>query len=267
MRLGPETRAIVTGASAGIGEAIARELAGRGVRLGLLARGAERLEAMAAELPAAAGGPHLALPADVAERAEVEAAVSRFASEAGGLELFVANAGIANYGPFVDAPLEAAEEMIRVNVTGTTLSVYAALGPMIDAGRGHLVVLSSGAGLRAFPSAAVYGATKAYDRGLAEALRHELSGTGISVTTVFPGEFRSELHAHERERLPDWRSNDEELPPGELASAIAAAIEADARAVHLPRQVRLLGLNGIAPRLVDRALRLIRGPSAAPRRD
>jgi len=112
-----------------------------------------------------------------------------------------------------------------------------------------------------------YGATKAYDKGFGEALRHELSGTGISVTTAFPGEFESDLHAHERELLPDWRANDEERPPAELATAIADAVEADKRGVYLPREVRLLGLNGIAPRLVDRILVRLRGPSAAPRRD
>ena len=265
--LGSDTRAIVTGATAGIGRAVCVELASRGVRLGLVARGADRLGRLAAELAPAPGGPHLALPADVADAEAISGAVEDFVTEAGGLDLFVANAGLAHYRRFAEQPVAEAEEMIRVNVTGTTVSVHAALGPMLDSGHGHIVVVSSGAGLRAFPQAAVYGATKAFDKGLAEALRHELDGSGVSVTTVFPGEFTSDLHAHERERLPDWRSNDEERDPAELARAIADAVVADRRGVYLPREVRLLGLNGIAPRVVDRILVRLRGRGAAPRSD
>ncbi len=100
-----------------------------------------------------------------------------------------------------------------------------------------------------------------------EALRHELSGTGVSLTTVYPGEVATDLHAHEPDRLPDWRRADEEVEPEAVAAAVLAAVESDEPAVHIPRAVRLLGLNGIAPRSVDRLLRGLRGPSAAPRRD
>ena len=141
--------------------------------------------------------------------------------------------------------------MVRVNVLGTIYTVGAALPHMLDRAHGHVVILSSGAGIRAFPWAAVYGATKAADRGFAEALRHELSGTGVSVTTAFPGEVETELHAHERDLLPDWRENEQELPPQKVAEAIIEAVEADSRAVYMPGPVRLLGLNGIAPRLTD----------------
>jgi short-subunit dehydrogenase len=89
----------------------------------------------------------------------------------------------------------------------------------------------------------------------------------VSVTTVFPGEVGTGLHAHERERLPDWRSNEDEMPPERVADEIIAAVEADRREVHTPRAVKLLGLNGIAPRLVDELLARIRGRTAAPRRD
>ena len=84
--------------------------------------------------------------------------------------------------------------MVRVNVLGTLYTVKAALLHMLDGARGHIVVISSGAGLRAFPWGAVYGATKAADKNFAEALRHELSGTGVSVTTVYPGEIATDIH-------------------------------------------------------------------------
>lgn len=260
--MGDQTRALITGASRGIGRALARELDGRGAKLGLIAREREGLEALAAELR----GDPLLLPADVSVRAEVEAAVAEFTAVAGGIDLLVANAGVADYGPFADMPVERAERMVTVNVLGTILTVKAGLEPMLAEGRGHVVVLSSGAGLRAFPSAAVYGGTKAAGAEFASALRHELSGTGVSVTTVFPGEVATDLHAHEPDRLPDWRRGDDAVEPTEVAVAILAAVREDRAEVFVPAAVRMLGLNGIAPRLTDRLLRRLRGPSAAPRR-
>jgi short-subunit dehydrogenase len=267
VRIEPGTRAIVTGASRGIGRALCLALASRGARLGLVARDRERLEEVVERLPESPAGPHIALVADVAKRGQVQRAIDRFAKRAEGLELAVANAGVAHYGPFVDTEIERAEEMVRINVLGTIYTAGAALPHMLHRARGHLVILSSGAGIRAFPSAAVYGATKAADRGFGEALRHELSGTGVSVTTVFPGEVETNLHAHERALLPDWRENERELPPKRVADAIVEAVEEDSRAVYVPGLVRLLGLNGLAPRLTDRVLARIRGRTAAPRFD
>jgi 3-oxoacyl-[acyl-carrier protein] reductase len=255
--------AIVTGASRGIGRALATELASRGLRIGLLARDRQTLGEVAEAL---AGDDHIILAADCTKRRELERAIERFAKRAEGIDILAANAGIAHYGRFAETEVELAEEMVKVNVLGTIYAVHAALPFMLERGRGHVVVTSSGAGLRAFPEAAVYGATKAADRGFAEALRHELAGTGVSVTTVYPGEVATDLHAHERDILPDWRSNDDELPPHEVAAAIVDAIEADRREVSVPKIVRLLGLNGVSPRLVDEILARIRGQSAAPRR-
>ena len=264
MRITHSTRALLTGASKGIGRALAIRLAARGVRLGLLARDGAALRRLAAEL----GGEHLALPADVTDRAAVSAAVEDFAAATGGIDLLVANAGIAHYGPFADAEIELAEQMVAVNLIGSLYTVKAGLEVMLASGRpGHIVVTSSGAGLRAFPSGAVYGATKAANRGFAEALRHELSGTGISVTTIFAGEVETELHSHQLDRLPDWRDSEEAIDPDQLAAAVIEAVEADAREIYAPPAVRLLGLNGLAPGLLDRLLRRVRGPAAAPRRD
>lgn len=258
-----ETRALLTGASRGIGRALAIELDRRGAALGLIARGREGLESLADEL----SGEPLLLPADVSDRAAVEAAVEEFTAAGGAPDLVVANAGLAHYGPFADMPAELLEEMVRVNVLGSVLTVKAGLDAMIGRGRGHIVVIASGAALRSFPGAAVYGGTKAADAGFAEALRHELSGTGISLTTVYPGEVATDLHAHQPERLPDWRRGDEAVTAERVATETLTAVEADERAVYVPGAVRMLGLNGIAPRTVDRLLRRLRGPSAAPRRD
>ena len=93
------------------------------------------------------------------------------------------------------------------------------------------------------------------------------TGTGVSVTTVFPGEVATAIHEGRRDRLPDWRSNDEERPVEELVEAIIAGVEDDARGVYAPPAVRVLGLSGIAPRLTDQIPTRVRGRSAAPRCD
>jgi short-subunit dehydrogenase len=261
MRIDSSTRALVTGASRGIGRATARALAARGARVGLVARGEEELGALAEEIGERAS----VHPADVADREATERAVAGFAEEAGGLDVAVANAGIARYAPFTEQDPDDAERMVLVNVLGTINTVRAALEPMLDRASGHIVVLSSGAGLRAFPWAAVYGATKAADRGFAEALRHELSGTGVSLSTIYPGEVQTSLHA-EAKQLPDWRNSKDAIPAEQVAEATLEAIEEDKREVFIPSQVRLLGLNGLAPGLLDRLLAALRGGAAAPRR-
>src|SRR5437867_5845006 len=115
MQIAPGTRAFVTGASRGIGAALAEALASRGAVLGLAARSQDQLASLAARLP----GEHHELECDVADAASVKAAVDGFAERAGGIELLVANAGITHYGPFRDQPLELAEQMTRVNWNGT----------------------------------------------------------------------------------------------------------------------------------------------------
>lgn len=267
MRIQRGTRAIVTGASRGIGRALSTELARRGARLGLMARGKEALEEFAGELPASPDGRHVTAVADVSKWGQTSRAIDRLAKHLGGIDLVVANAGVLDYAPFLEQELEQAERMVHVNVFGTLYTLRAALPHMLQGPDGHAVVMSSAAGLRSFPWGAVYGATKAFDRGLAEALRHELAGTGISVTAVYPGEYGTTILDHQRDRLPAWRSNDEERPVSELVDAIVKGIEHDARAVYAPPAVRVLGLSAIAPRLTDQLLARVRGRSAAPRLD
>ena len=264
MQIGPNTRALITGASRGIGRALAEDLAARGATLGLLARGEAELQQLAESLP----GNHVVLPCDVGERAEVEAAFAKFVDEAGGLDLVVANAGVANYGPFTEVPLELAERMTRINWLGTLYTVHAGLPYLLDRAEGHVVVVSSGAGLRSFPWAAVYGATKAAQRMFGEALRHELSGSGVGLTMVYPGEITSSLHDHEKETLPDWYRPGKSAPAAEMAAAIVKGVQADARGVYYPPIVRLLRIvHGVSPKLGDRMLRTLRGGTAAPRGD
>jgi NADP-dependent 3-hydroxy acid dehydrogenase YdfG len=259
MELGSGTRVLVTGASRGIGEALVRAFAARGCTIGLVARSKEELEAMASSLP---GEGHQALPADVGDAGSIRSAIESF----GELDVLVANAGIAHYRNFQDLPLDQAEQMTRVNWLGTLYSVDAALPGMIDRGRGHIAIVSSGAGFRAFPQASVYGATKAAQRAFADALRHELAGTGVSVTTVFPGEIRSHLHDHDKAEMPSWYRSDDAADPDELAERVVTAVAEDKRAVLYPPIVGLLRIiHGISPTVSDLFLRRLRGRSAAPR--
>jgi short-subunit dehydrogenase len=259
MEIRSGTRVLVTGASRGIGESIARAFAERGCTLGLLARSRSELEALAAALP---GDGHVALPADAGDAGEVAAAIERF----GELDVLVVNAGIAHYLKFPELPLERAEQMTRVNWLGTLYAVKAALPGMLERRRGQIVLVSSGAGYRAFPQASVYGATKAAQRAFGEALRHELDGTGVSVTLVYPGEIRTHLHDHEKEHMPTWYSREDLADPEELAKRVVDGVEHDRRAVHYPQVVELLRvMHGLSPRASDLVLRALRGRSAAPR--
>jgi short-subunit dehydrogenase len=259
VQIGPGTRVLVTGASRGIGRAIAQAFAARGATLGLVARHREPLEELAGDLP---GEGHVALEADVSDAD----ALSRALAEFGDVDVIVANAGITHYRPFAQLPLDEARRMNDVNWLGTIYTVWAALPRMIERRRGHIVVVSSGGGVRGFPSAAVYNGTKAAQRGFAEALRHELHGTGVSVTTVYPGEIETSLHDHELDHMPEWYRLDRRAPAGPLGEQIVRAVEKDQRELFYPPLVRALRVaNGVSPRIGDLLLRRILGRSAAPR--
>jgi short-subunit dehydrogenase len=266
MEIGEETRALVTGASSGIGRALAVALADRGATVGLLARREAELRTLAQGL---AGDGHVVLPCDVSDRAAVEAAVGRFAAQAGGLNLVVANAGITHYAPISEQPAQDVVRMTEVNWYGTVWTVQAALPLLLDRAEGQIVIVSSGGALRPFPWSGVYNATKAAQRAFSEALRHELSGTGVSLTTVYPGEIATALHDHEQATMPDWyHGGPDAASPDALATAILAGVEQDARAVYFPPIVRLLGvLHNLSPKTSDALLRRLRGGTAAPRRD
>ena len=242
MEVASETRVLVTGASRGIGAAIASAFEARGCTVGRLSRNGD-------------------VAGDVSDRESIGRAVEGF----GTIDVLVANAGIAHYLPFAEMPPELIDRLTEVNWLGTAYTVQAALPGMLQRGRGHIVIVSSGAGIRSFPGAAVYGATKAAQRGFGEALRHELKGTGVGVTMVYPGQIESSLHDHEKERMPDWYKLDRAVPAEPLARAVVDAVENDRREVFHPPSVRLLRIaHGLRPSLADAMLRRVMDRSAAP---
>ena len=260
MQVGQGTRVLVTGASRGIGRAAAEAFGYRGATLGLVARSEDELRALVGELPAA---DHKILIADVGERGQMQRAIEAF----GDIDVLVANAGVARYLDFKDLPLDEAERMTGINWLGTLYTVQPALPRMIERGSGHIVVVSSGAGVRAFPKASVYGGTKAAQLAWARALQHELDGTGVDVTIVLPGEVETHLHDHQRDDLPEWRQDKYALPARPLGEKIVKAVERDQREVYYPGSIKTLRmLQGLSPKTADRILRLMRGKAAAPRR-
>lgn len=259
MEIGAGTRVLVTGAGRGIGRAVASAFAGRDCVLGLVARSAEDVEAVAAGLP---GEGHEAIAADVSDREAIAAAVEGF-----GPDVVVANAGVADYHPFQATDLDMAERMTRVNWLGTLYSVAPALPRMIERGRGHVVVVSSGMAHHTLAGGAVYGGTKAAQAAWAGSLRHDLAGTGVSVTTVFPGQLSTTLHDHEKATMPGWYDPRNSLDAEPIGAAVVRAVERDERDVHFPRNVAALRTaHGLSPRLADFLIRRARGAAAAPRR-
>jgi short-subunit dehydrogenase len=251
---------LITGASRGLGRAIAEAFAWRGAVLGLVARSEPELRQLVDELPDAG---HKILIADVGDRRQMASAIEAF----GDIDVLVANAGVARYLNFVDLPLEEAERMTRVNWLGTLYTVKPALGRMIERGSGSVVIMSSGAGLRAFPQASIYGATKAAQLAFGRALQHELDGTGVNVTIVMPGELKTHLHDHQRDELPEWRQDKYALPARPLAERVVDAVENDEPELYYPRAIKARRVfQGVSPRFADRMLRMLRGKAAAPRR-
>ena len=190
------TTALVTGASSGIGAALARRLAAEGTDLVLVARDRGRLDALAAELATPAAGAVRAevLAADLADPGQLGEVEKRVADATRPVELVVNNAGIGTYGDFAGLDVDGEEREIAVDVLAVVRLTHAALGAMLPRGRGAVVNVSSVAGLQATPGNATYGASKAFVATFGEAVAGELAGTGVTLTTVLPGFTRTEFH-------------------------------------------------------------------------
>ena len=191
---------LITGASSGIGRALAVELGRRGASVGLLARRAEEL-LKAAEEVEQAGGRALALTADVRDAEQVNGAVARVEELWGRVDVLIANAGIATVRASSEISAGDVSDLITVNVIGATNSVAAVLPGMLKRGSGHLVAISSLASFRGLPKSAAYSASKAALSTFFESLRVDLVRQGISVTTIHPGFIRTPL-TEGRKKLP-----------------------------------------------------------------
>jgi NADP-dependent 3-hydroxy acid dehydrogenase YdfG len=170
--------ALVTGASRGVGAAVAKAFAAGGAKVALLSRSGTDLDL---------GEAALGVECDVADRAQVFRAVELAVERFGSLDCVVANAGVGMYGNFLDLEPEHVEAMIDINLKGTIYTAAATLPHLIAAGGGDFVSLASVAGLRAFPGETVYNASKFGQVGFTRSLDHELREHGVRATNVAPG--------------------------------------------------------------------------------
>ncbi len=221
---------LVTGASSGIGRALAVELGRRGARAGLTARRAGELLKVAEEVERA-GGQALALPADVRDAEQMKAAAARVRERWGGVDVLIANAGMST--TTFGARLDAAEagDVISINVLGVVNSVAAVLPDMLARGRGHLVAISSLAAYRGLPKSGAYSASKAAVSTFFESLRVDLRKSGVDVTVIHPGFIRTPMTANRKKKLPFL------LEVDDAACRIIRAVERRARTYAFPWQL------------------------------
>ena len=238
--------AIVTGASSGIGRALAVELAREGYRVGLIARRADRLDALAAQIRDE-GGRAECVPAGVTGRDEIQGAIADLEERLGPVDLLVANAGIALGTDALVPAADALEAEFRVNVFGVFYAIEAVVPSMRDRGDGHVVVISSLAAHRGLPGAAGYCASKAALTRLVEGLRPDWARAGIHATTVHPGYVRSEMTDRNRFRMPLLMDTDR------AARLIARAIRRKRKVYEFPWRMSLL-VRYLVRHLPDRVL-------------
>jgi short-subunit dehydrogenase len=224
--------AVITGASSGIGWALAKELASQGCKVGLIARRKDKLDALVAEIREG-GGTAVAAPADVGDRHQTLEAL-RATVQLGPVDLLIANAGVGV--PTILDPLNVAatEKMFRVNVLGTVYAIEAVLPDMLKRGTGHLAAVSSLAAYKGLPGESAYCASKAAINSYMEGLRIQLRSRHIAVTTICPGFVRTPMTAINKFKMP-WL-----LEPEEAARRIVRALGRRRKVYNFPWQMSLV---------------------------
>jgi short-subunit dehydrogenase len=240
-------RVVITGASSGIGEALARHYAARGATLCLIARRQQELERLSRVLP----GLTFCYPLDVTDVEGLKAAAADFIAKAGVPDLVIANAGIS-VGTLTqeagDQPVF--QRVLSVNVVGLFNTFQPFIAPMRKAGRGTLAGIASVAGIRGLPGSGAYSASKAAAITYLEALRGELRGTGLQVVTVLPGYIETPMTAHNPYPMPFI------LPVDEAARRIARVIDSGTSYAVVPWQMAIVAklLRLLPNRLFDAIL-------------
>lgn len=237
----PGTTALVTGASSGIGRAVATRLSAAGHRLVLVGRDPTGLDDVAAET----GG--LALPADLADAG----AAHRIADAGGPVDLLVCNAGAGAAGPFTEMDSDDVAALFRLNMSAVVELVHALLPGMLERRRGHIVVIASVAGRLPVREEVAYGATKAAVDQFAAGLRLEVADRGVGVSTIAPAGVATEFF--DRRGVPYRRRMPRLLGVDTVADAVVRAIEHDLPEIVVPRWLRVAYVvRAAAPRLYDR---------------
>jgi len=225
--------AVITGASSGIGWALAKALAAEGCKVGLIARRREQLAALAQEIQQT-GGVAAYAPADVAERQPTLDAIHDVAAQLGPVDLLVANAGVGAPTLLDPVNVHDVEKMFRVNVLGMVYSIEAVLPVMLQRGRGHLAAVSSMAAYKGLPGESAYTASKAAVNTYMEGLRIQLRDRGIAVTTICPGFVKTPMTAVNNFKMPFL------LEADDAARRIVRALKRRKKVFNFPWQMALL---------------------------
>ncbi len=243
--------AIVTGASSGIGRATALALANRGAHISLAARTEPKLRDVAHEIEAL-GREALVIPTDVTKRAQVEHLAARTLERWGHIDLLIANAGAYVRASIAELTEADMKRSMAVNFYGALYAVMAVRPHMLARGSGHIVLVSSMDAKKGLPLDAPYVTAKFALTGFGEVLRQELHGSGVHVSTIFPG--RVDTPLIESLEAPAISAK---IPPENVACAILRAIRHRRLEIIIPPQARLLHyLNILSPRLGDKLVRL-----------
>ena len=225
--------AVITGASSGIGWALARTLAAEGCKVGLVARRREQLAELAAEIEKSGGTAAFAV-GDVAERRQAIAAIHEVAARLGPVDLLIANAGVG--APTTIEPFNVGdvEKMFRVNVLGVVYSLEAVLPQMLERRSGHLAAVSSLAAYKGLPGESGYTASKAAVNVFLDGLRVQLRSKGIAVTTICPGFVQTPMTEPNQFKMPYLMSADD------AAKRIVRALNRKRKVYNFPWQLALL---------------------------
>lgn len=253
-----DKRVLITGASSGIGRAMALEAAHRGAKVVLASRSAEKLEQLADQIHSE-GGVALAVPTDVTQPEQRQAMFRAATDHFGGLDILINNAGIGAHGHFIDLTSEILRQIMEVNFFATAENCRLAI-PMLTDGQQPLIVnVSSMAGRRGVPAWTEYSASKFAVCGFSEALRAELARFEIDLMLVVPGltqtNLKENLLAH-KGRLPLHREGG--LPPEAVANLIMSGIEKNKSELRIEKDARLLlFINWLAPRYINWRMRRV----------
>jgi len=244
---------LVTGASGGIGGAIARQLAGKGASLILVDRDATRCESLATDLRTL-GATVLVLAADLTQPAVPGQLVADAIKHAGGIDILINCAGVQNFGFFANEATADTSTLFNVNTIAPINLINAVLPHMLQKNMGQIVNLGSIFGSIGFPCFASYSASKFALRGFSEALRRELTGTAVGVTYVAPRFTKTSFNRGVVARMADALKMNQDAPES-VAASVIDAIERD----HLDRYLGwpeklFVRINSILPRLVDQSL-------------
>jgi NADP-dependent 3-hydroxy acid dehydrogenase YdfG len=242
---------IITGASTGIGRALAIAVARAGARVVLASRNREALDRLAGEIRSSAAGV-LIVPTDVTQLEQVTALIERTLAEWGRIDVLIANAGLYVRGPVTTLTLADFEKALDVNFYGMLRPVLDVLPHMLERRAGHIVLMSSVDGRKGLPLDAPYVAAKSAMRGFSGVLRQELHGTGVGLTIVYPGRVDTPMIDHLK-----FHPISAKISAGAVAKATLAAIRHNRAEVVIPKLAwTLIYLDLLMPRVADWGVRL-----------